>query len=91
MCRINPGVELPISLINSIISEKEQVANVVLQSSCNLADYQAGQVLISLTGKYGRLSEQVTEQVRRVSDDQLQQWMSKMLTAEILNDLFLLE
>jgi predicted transposase/invertase (TIGR01784 family) len=60
MCRINPRVDfafkklfgseenkdLLISLINAIVSEKEQVADIELKNPYNLADYQAGKMSI---------------------------------------------
>lgn len=60
MCRINPKVDfafkklfgteenkdLLISLINAIVSEEDQVADVELKNPYNLADYQAGKMSV---------------------------------------------
>ena len=60
MCRINPRVDfafkklfgseenkdLLISLINAVVSEKDQVADVTLRNPYSLADYQAGKMSI---------------------------------------------
>ncbi len=60
MCKINPRVDfafkklfgseenkdLLISLINSIVSEEEQVVEVTLKNPYNLADYRAGKISI---------------------------------------------
>jgi len=60
MCRINPRVDfafkklfgseenkdLLISLINAVVSEKDQVADVILRNPYSLADYQAGKMSI---------------------------------------------
>ena len=60
MCRITPRVDfafkklfgseenkdLLISLINAIVSEKEQVSDLELKNPYNLADYQAGKMSI---------------------------------------------
>jgi predicted transposase/invertase (TIGR01784 family) len=60
MCRINPKVDfafkkllgseenkyLLISLINAVVSEEDQVADVTLRNPYSLADYQAGKMSI---------------------------------------------
>ncbi len=60
MCRINPKVDfafkklfgseenkdLLISLINAIVSEEDQVADIELKNPYNLADYQAGKMSV---------------------------------------------
>ena len=81
MCRINPRVDfafkklfgseenkdLLISLINSIVSEKDQAADIELKNPYNLADYQAGKMSIldikakSREGKWYNIEMQINE------------------------------
>ena len=81
MCKINPRVDfafkklfgseenkdLLISLINSIISEKEQVVEVELKNPYNLADYQLGKMSIldikakSEQGRWFNVEMQISE------------------------------
>jgi predicted transposase/invertase (TIGR01784 family) len=81
MCRINPRVDfafkklfgseenkdLLISLINAIVSERDQVADIELKNPYNLADYQAGKMSIldikavDKTGLWYNIEMQVSE------------------------------
>ncbi len=81
MCRINPRVDfafkklfgseenkdLLISLINAIVSEKEQVADVELKNPYNLADYRAGKMSIldikakDQNGRWYNIEMQISE------------------------------
>ncbi|MDD2759131.1 MAG: Rpn family recombination-promoting nuclease/putative transposase [Methylomonas sp.] len=81
MCKINPRVDfafkklfgseenkdLLISLINAIVSEEDQVAEVELKNPYNLADYRAGKISIldikakSLQGRWFNVEMQISE------------------------------
>lgn len=81
MCKINPRVDfafkklfgseenkdLLISLINAIVSEDDQVAEVELKNPYNLADYRAGKISIldikakSQTGRWFNVEMQISE------------------------------
>lgn len=82
MCKITPRVDfafkklfgseenkdLLISLINSIVSEQEQVIEVTLKNPYNLADYRAGKMSIldikaknEITGRWFNIEMQISE------------------------------
>jgi len=81
MCRINPRVDfafkklfgsegnkdLLISLINAIVSKKDQVADIELKNPYNLADYQSGKISIldikavDHTGRWYNIEMQIGE------------------------------
>lgn len=86
MCRINPRVDLAfkklfgseenkdllISLINAIVPDEDQVADIELRNPCNLVDYRAGKLSIldikaySLVGRWYNVEMQISEDLYKV-------------------------
>ncbi len=101
MCRINPRVDfafkklfgseenkdLLISLINSIVSEKDQVADVVLKNPYNLADYQAGKMsvldikAVDRSGRWYNIEMQISEDLN--FDKRAIYYWAKLVTEQL--------
>lgn len=101
MCRINPRVDfafkklfgseenkdLLISLINSIVSEKDQVADVLLKNPYNLADYQAGKMsvldikAVDRSGRWYNIEMQISEDLN--FDKRAIYYWAKLVTEQL--------
>ncbi len=101
MCRINPRVDfafkklfgseenkdLLISLINAIVSEKEQVADVELKNPYNLVDYQAGKMSIldikakDQNGSWYNIEMQISEDLN--FDKRAMYYWAKLVTEQL--------
>jgi len=101
MCRINPRVDfafkklfgseenkdLLISLINAIVSEKEQVADVELKNPYNLADYRAGKMSIldikakDQSGSWYNIEMQISEDLN--FDKRAMYYWAKLVTEQL--------
>ena len=101
MCKINPRVDfafkklfgsvenkdLLISLINAIVSEEDQVADVELKNPYNLVDYQAGKMSIldikarDLTGHWYNIEMQVNEDLN--FDKRAIYYWAKLVTEQL--------
>jgi predicted transposase/invertase (TIGR01784 family) len=87
MYRVNPRVDfafkklfgseenkdLLISLINAIVSEADQVADIELKNPYNLADYRAGKMSVldikaqSVKGRWYNVEMQISEDLRTLN------------------------
>ena len=101
MCIINPRIDfafkklfgseenkdLLISLINSIVSEQDQVAEIILKNPYNLADYRAGKLTIldikarSTRGQWFNVEMQISEDL--VFDKRAIYYWSKLVTEQL--------
>ena len=101
MCRINPRVDfafkklfgseenkdLLISLINSIVSEKDQAEDVVLKNPYNLADYQAGKMsvlgikAVDRSGRWYNIEMQISEDLN--FDKRAIYYWAKLVTEQL--------
>jgi predicted transposase/invertase (TIGR01784 family) len=99
MCRINPRVDfafkklfgseenkdLLIGLINAIVSEKDQVADIELKNPYNLAAYQAGKMSVikalDTTGRWYNIEMQVNEDLH--FDKRALYYWAKLVTEQL--------
>jgi predicted transposase/invertase (TIGR01784 family) len=101
MCRINPRVDfafkklfgsegnqdLLMSLINAVVSEEEQVAEIELKNPYNLADYQAGKMSVldikakSEKGRWFNVEMQISEDLN--FDKRAIYYWSKRVTEQL--------